>query len=284
MENIYTVKIPDGTSYDIRLNDDMTLPLMDIALYHKLLEQNPLIKTEIIRGVKPLVYEGKVVTNIGDGVTDTGLAKRQYRDDKGLFYYRNILGHDKFFGDIILIKTSGIRINQFYLYNTIYFGENNAYIYNLYNDPLIQGNLHDSNLGRGSIYKVPNIDNLYMGVYNRYRDEFLPVKPLSSPDSKEFQYLVTSINLFPIGNDTGRLKTRLYVKFIRGETVTILKFIYFPSRIEHGKYTYYGNVLIDNIRSGTFRNGDIMPEDTIPDNVGVAVSILMIEILGYVEK
>lgn len=68
MESIHTINIPDGTSYNIRLNEDGTLPLMDIELYNMLLKQNPLIQTELLgSGVRPIIYDGKVVSNLGDG-------------------------------------------------------------------------------------------------------------------------------------------------------------------------------------------------------------------------
>lgn len=67
MGRIHKVVVPEGVPYYIRTNDDGSLPLLSLSFYNYLLEMNPLIKTEIMGGgVKPLIYNGEVVTNLGD--------------------------------------------------------------------------------------------------------------------------------------------------------------------------------------------------------------------------
>ena len=50
MGGIYKVMIPEGIPYYIRTNEDGSLPLMNVDLYHQLLERNPLIRTELMGG------------------------------------------------------------------------------------------------------------------------------------------------------------------------------------------------------------------------------------------
>ena len=50
MGSIYKVMIPEGIPYYIRTNEDGSLPLMNVDLYHQLLERNPLIRTELMGG------------------------------------------------------------------------------------------------------------------------------------------------------------------------------------------------------------------------------------------
>lgn len=273
METIHTIKTPDGTSYNIRLNEDGSLPLIDKKIYSMIVKENPLMQMELLGGgVKPVIYNGKVVSNLGYGVT--------LKDGYIRFSTKGVRGNmttDRLLYAILKINPSSrIKVSPGYMYMNRTFKAHDGgvrrahreFLLGIYPDNNKKLFDIDSNTGNGIFFKYPNSNTYY----------FLYYKAISTKES------VMGIDVTLIVDRNVPIRVRYTYKdnklnIINTVTYTLRGLFELISREPTPQYSIsitHGDNVDSPLVYGFFHEDAIMNTN---DH-----TVLMVEILGYVDE